>query len=225
MEVLNWVFCFRSTVVGPCDNNPCLNGGVCTAKINDSYTCKCASGYSGGNCEIGTCVTAVNSANSHFNVWSFSILDIFGPLWASWRKVFNWRGNHRIWIRYHHFFLLMPTLNTFVTTEKGPDLISNTSFIKVKEWTYLIYDLLLLRSEPMRQETLSKWRNLHRNRKQLAKLSMCRWIFWRKLWKKYIQAYRLRTVWTIQAIWDIFLTFHFFCEPKSILRSSSNSAM
>ena len=88
----------------------------------------------------------------------------------------------------------MQTLNTFVTTEKGPDLISNTSFIKAKEWTYLIYDLSLLRSEPMRQETLSKWRNLHRNREQLAKLSMCRWIFWRKLWKKYIRAYRLWTM-------------------------------
>ena len=59
---------FFSIAVGPCDNNPCLNGGVCTATKNDSYTCKCASGYLGGNFEIGTWVTTANSANSYFNV-------------------------------------------------------------------------------------------------------------------------------------------------------------
>ena len=31
----------------------CLNGGTCTAHLND-FLCKCADGFSGKNCEIGT---------------------------------------------------------------------------------------------------------------------------------------------------------------------------
>ena len=33
-----------------CFNNPCLNGAVCTTNGN-SYTCSCAAGYSGTNCQ------------------------------------------------------------------------------------------------------------------------------------------------------------------------------
>ena len=75
----------------------------------------------------------------------------------------------------------MQKMNSFVTTEQVPDLISSTSFIQTIELTSIIYGFLLLRSGPMRLETLPKWRNLHRSRKQLAQLPMCRWIFWRKL--------------------------------------------
>ena len=36
----------------PCDSSPCKNRGVCTNN-KDSYTCKCAIGFKGDNCEEG----------------------------------------------------------------------------------------------------------------------------------------------------------------------------
>jgi len=37
--------------VNACFNNPCLTGATCQSNGN-SYTCTCASGYSGNNCQI-----------------------------------------------------------------------------------------------------------------------------------------------------------------------------
>ncbi|XP_063413661.1 hepatocyte growth factor activator-like [Mytilus trossulus] len=34
----------------PCSPDPCLNGGTCTAGASSSYTCACASGYTGLTC-------------------------------------------------------------------------------------------------------------------------------------------------------------------------------
>ena len=45
---------FVMTLVNPCTNNPCQNGGVCTVNGDDSYSCKCADGYYGQTCEKGT---------------------------------------------------------------------------------------------------------------------------------------------------------------------------
>ena len=39
--------------IDDCDPNPCMNGGVCTDGI-DAYTCTCAAGYTGENCEEST---------------------------------------------------------------------------------------------------------------------------------------------------------------------------
>ena len=36
-----------------CDPNPCQNGGICTDHVN-SYTCTCASGFTGNDCETST---------------------------------------------------------------------------------------------------------------------------------------------------------------------------
>lgn len=57
----------------PCQNNPCLHGGVCMSHDN-MYSCRCELGFKGENCEIdiddcltspcqngGTCVDEVNS--------------------------------------------------------------------------------------------------------------------------------------------------------------------
>ena len=36
--------------INECLSNPCKNGGTCTDFIN-YYSCQCAAGYSGVNCE------------------------------------------------------------------------------------------------------------------------------------------------------------------------------
>ena len=38
--------------VDDCEPNPCQNDGTCTDGIN-SYSCNCAHGYAGDNCELG----------------------------------------------------------------------------------------------------------------------------------------------------------------------------
>lgn len=35
----------------PCNTTPCLNGGKCQKGIYDDYECKCATGYTGRNCQ------------------------------------------------------------------------------------------------------------------------------------------------------------------------------
>ena len=44
--------CF--VAIGECSSNPCMNGGTCGDEVN-SYSCLCATGYMGENCEIGMC--------------------------------------------------------------------------------------------------------------------------------------------------------------------------
>ena len=43
-----------STVINPCDANPCLNGATCTPGGGVDFTCTCATGFTGDNCENGT---------------------------------------------------------------------------------------------------------------------------------------------------------------------------
>lgn len=37
----------------PCKSNPCLNNGQCSVSaVTGTYSCTCASGYTGNNCGI-----------------------------------------------------------------------------------------------------------------------------------------------------------------------------
>ena len=38
--------------LGPCHNNPCQNGGTCTA-TGGQFSCECDTGFSGNTCENG----------------------------------------------------------------------------------------------------------------------------------------------------------------------------
>ena len=40
--------------IDECSSDPCMNGGTCTDGVN-SYSCACAPGYSGEDCDIGMC--------------------------------------------------------------------------------------------------------------------------------------------------------------------------
>ena len=40
--------------IDDCNPNPCANGGTCTDGV-DSYTCQCAAGYTGPNCNTSKC--------------------------------------------------------------------------------------------------------------------------------------------------------------------------
>ncbi|XP_051285542.1 zonadhesin, like isoform X2 [Dicentrarchus labrax] len=41
--------CYKAS---PCLSYPCLNGGKCKEASNNSYTCQCAEGFEGTNCEV-----------------------------------------------------------------------------------------------------------------------------------------------------------------------------
>ena len=41
-----------------CDSSPCQNGGTCTERMIHGYTCFCAAGYEGDNCESGKSFTS-----------------------------------------------------------------------------------------------------------------------------------------------------------------------
>ena len=47
-----------------CTPNPCANGGQCTDNVN-GYTCNCAAGYEGVNCETGELFHYMNQIMLH----------------------------------------------------------------------------------------------------------------------------------------------------------------
>lgn len=47
---MNWTIIVAD--VDECSSNPCSNDGVCRNFINE-YTCQCAPGYEGAQCETG----------------------------------------------------------------------------------------------------------------------------------------------------------------------------
>ncbi|XP_075758943.1 neurocan core protein isoform X2 [Pelodiscus sinensis] len=75
-ESLAWIEESNASVLAqadPCENNPCLHGGTCQSN-GTVYSCSCAPGFTGENCEIdiddclsspcqngGTCIDEINS--------------------------------------------------------------------------------------------------------------------------------------------------------------------
>ncbi|HTN92679.1 MAG TPA: calcium-binding EGF-like domain-containing protein [Sorangium sp.] len=51
--------CIAGTCTG--SSNPCQNGGTCQS-VSNAYTCSCAPGYEGGNCETAACVPTTCAA-------------------------------------------------------------------------------------------------------------------------------------------------------------------
>jgi hypothetical protein len=47
---LHWIYICFLPDINDCMPNPCQNNGVCSDRINN-YTCQCAAGYDGNNCE------------------------------------------------------------------------------------------------------------------------------------------------------------------------------
>ena len=56
-------YCVHYVVdVDECVSSPCQNGGNCTDGVN-GYTCFCAKGYTGNNCETGMSTDTIVSRN------------------------------------------------------------------------------------------------------------------------------------------------------------------
>ena len=52
--------CRCVVVVAKCASSPCHNGGRCSDGVN-GYTCSCAGGYTGGNCETSKSLWYIGS--------------------------------------------------------------------------------------------------------------------------------------------------------------------
>ena len=54
IDILHWdnvyIHVYGHSVSDNCSPNPCRNGGACNDGV-DSYTCNCAAGFDGTNCE------------------------------------------------------------------------------------------------------------------------------------------------------------------------------
>ena len=46
----NYLNLFQS-IISPCDNQPCLNGGTCSPN-GKTFACTCADGFTGTTCEV-----------------------------------------------------------------------------------------------------------------------------------------------------------------------------
>lgn len=52
--VIEVIIAYYFADVDECASNPCLNGGTCSNRVN-GFTCECAGGFVGDNCEAGIC--------------------------------------------------------------------------------------------------------------------------------------------------------------------------
>ena len=51
--MLNEILFIKKIVSNACSTSPCLNGGTCQVTgTGSTFSCQCAAGYSGTNCQI-----------------------------------------------------------------------------------------------------------------------------------------------------------------------------
>ena len=55
--------------INECESNPCENDGTCTDR-EDGYTCACASGFTGTECQTGRLIFSLSSEIFHL-LWAF----------------------------------------------------------------------------------------------------------------------------------------------------------
>ena len=56
--------------IDECESNPCLNDGTCIDGVN-GYTCTCASGYEGKDCEAGECSRIYQHSLKRYTLQTF----------------------------------------------------------------------------------------------------------------------------------------------------------
>ena len=66
-SVLKYILHFVD--IDDCRSNSCKNDGTCIDGVND-YTCNCATGYTGDNCETGMSESTMNHSDE--NIWNYT---------------------------------------------------------------------------------------------------------------------------------------------------------
>ena len=74
--------------VNECSSTPCQNGGTCHDGVNE-YTCACASGYTGKNCETSNALILIS-----LWLWCYSYITIIHSMFES----VSWIGPSCYWI-------------------------------------------------------------------------------------------------------------------------------
>ncbi|XP_071125494.1 lactadherin-like isoform X2 [Mytilus edulis] len=76
--------------VDPCSPDPCLNGGTCSA-ASSSYTCACASGYTGSTCNTAVQMSEEDTGLSNGEIAGIVIGSIAGVALIAVGGIIIWK--------------------------------------------------------------------------------------------------------------------------------------